>query len=449
MFGDILLHQYDKRHALRRKRLLTLVLLLIASAANALFAGPPRLLDDDDLQFQPAAFDEPAQLEPSRQISPRNKGENAARKAGVSAKKNTAPVSLWGTVIGLMLVFGMFLGARVWLTKHGPIGFRGLPTEAMELLGKRLIEPRVSVHLARCGPKILVLGVSPDGIRLLTEITDPVEVDLLAGACRRNDADKSSATFTGMFRQAEAVKSRPMREEGVMRISPPRRWMIVGVPPLGGKAPAKAGTPTHSPLPRSGGEGTSTKCIVLALRLILLPILVATLIGGEDIYAQTANRPVTKSRPPANRGAVRLANQDDEEVLVPPSPEPANNGLPLPPLGVNVDGMTSPQGLGATLKVLLLLTVLSLAPAILMMTTCFIRFVVVMSLLRQVLGTQQLPPNQVVVSLCLFLTVLVMAPVWNQAYQEGIQPYTSPAAGERRSMKRRRWPARWPPCGSS
>ncbi len=92
---------------------------------------------------------------------------------------------------------------------------------------------------------------------------------------------------------------------------------------------------------------------------------------------------------------------------------------------MNVEEMTSPEGLNSTLKLFLLLTVLSLAPSILIMTTCFIRFVIVFGLLRQALGTQQLPPNQVLTSLSLFLTFMVMAPIWEKAYEEGIVPYTN------------------------
>ena len=99
------------------------------------------------------------------------------------------------------------------------------------------------------------------------------------------------------------------------------------------------------------------------------------------------------------------------------------------PAGLDVEKMLSPGGLPSTLKIMLMLTVLSLAPSILIMTTSFIRFVIVLSLLRQALGTQQLPPNQVIVSLSLFLTFLIMAPVWKQSYHEGIRPYTSPEAG--------------------
>lgn len=86
---------------------------------------------------------------------------------------------------------------------------------------------------------------------------------------------------------------------------------------------------------------------------------------------------------------------------------------------------TSPEGLSATLQVMLMLTVLSLAPAVLMMTTCFVRIIVVLGLLRQALGTQQLPPSQVITTLALFITLLVMAPVWKEVYDTAIRPYTN------------------------
>ena len=90
---------------------------------------------------------------------------------------------------------------------------------------------------------------------------------------------------------------------------------------------------------------------------------------------------------------------------------------------------TSPQGLASTLQIMLLLTVVSLAPAILLMTTSFVRIIVVLGLLRQALGTQQLPPSQVITSIALFVTLLLMAPVWRQSYDEGIQPYTNNQIG--------------------
>lgn len=87
---------------------------------------------------------------------------------------------------------------------------------------------------------------------------------------------------------------------------------------------------------------------------------------------------------------------------------------------------TKPERLSSSLEVMLLLTILTLVPAILIMTTSFTRIVVVLALLRQAIGTQQLPPSQVITGLALFMTFCVMAPTWNQINQEAIQPYVNP-----------------------
>ncbi len=92
--------------------------------------------------------------------------------------------------------------------------------------------------------------------------------------------------------------------------------------------------------------------------------------------------------------------------------------------------MASPATVATSLKLLVAVTILGLVPSILMMTTCFVRFTVVLGLLRQALGTPQALPNQVLTGLGVFLTFLVMAPVWQRCYDDGIRPYTNPAAGE-------------------
>lgn len=91
-----------------------------------------------------------------------------------------------------------------------------------------------------------------------------------------------------------------------------------------------------------------------------------------------------------------------------------------PTLGINLG-----TGEGLTARVLqltALITILSLAPSILIMTTSFVRIIVVLSLLRTAIGLQQAPPNVVIVSLSLFLTAFVMQPVWDRAYENGIGP---------------------------
>lgn len=87
---------------------------------------------------------------------------------------------------------------------------------------------------------------------------------------------------------------------------------------------------------------------------------------------------------------------------------------------------TSPENMASSLQVMLLLTVLSLAPAVLLMTTCYVRIIVVLGLLRQAIGLQSLPPSQVMTSLALFMTMFVMTPVWTRVYDDAVKPYTDP-----------------------
>ena len=87
---------------------------------------------------------------------------------------------------------------------------------------------------------------------------------------------------------------------------------------------------------------------------------------------------------------------------------------------------TSPESLASSLQIMLLLTVLSLAPAVLLMTTCYVRIIVVLGLLRQAIGLQSLPPSQVMTSIALFMTLFVMTPVWTRVYDDAIAPYTDP-----------------------
>lgn len=95
----------------------------------------------------------------------------------------------------------------------------------------------------------------------------------------------------------------------------------------------------------------------------------------------------------------------------------------LPTLTFGIGEATEPGQVSTALQVLIALTILSVAPAILLMTTAFTRVVIVLSFVRQAMGTQQLPPNQIVIGLSLFLTLFIMAPVWTQINETALQPY--------------------------
>lgn len=88
------------------------------------------------------------------------------------------------------------------------------------------------------------------------------------------------------------------------------------------------------------------------------------------------------------------------------------------------------------IQLIALLTVLSLAPSILVMVTSFTRIVVVLSFLRSALGIQQTPPNQVLISLALFLTMFIMAPVFEKSYNEGILPLINEDITEKEALER-------------
>lgn len=116
--------------------------------------------------------------------------------------------------------------------------------------------------------------------------------------------------------------------------------------------------------------------------------------------------------------------------------------MSLPQLSLSLDGGQTSENIGISLQIVLLLTVLTLAPAILIMTTAFARIVVVLSLLRQALGTHQLPPNQIIIGLAMFLTFFVMAPVWQQIYSHALQPYMAGEINQEEGFQRALQPMR-------
>lgn len=113
-------------------------------------------------------------------------------------------------------------------------------------------------------------------------------------------------------------------------------------------------------------------------------------------------------------------------VLTLIAPELASAAQPFSLPNVNLTlsgGTTEPEKVSSLIQLVILLTILSLAPAILLMVTSFTRIVIVLSLIRHALGTQQMPPNQIIIGLSLFLTFFVMSPVINRVNTEALKPY--------------------------
>jgi flagellar biosynthetic protein FliP len=113
-----------------------------------------------------------------------------------------------------------------------------------------------------------------------------------------------------------------------------------------------------------------------------------------------------------------------------------------PSLTISLGDASAPEGVSGTLQVLALLTLLSVAPSLLLMATCFTRVVIVLAFLRQAIGVQHLPPNQVLVGLALFTTLFVMAPIGEQIRVDAYAPYAAREIPAEEAAKRAVVPVR-------
>ncbi|MDR1395689.1 MAG: flagellar type III secretion system pore protein FliP [Deltaproteobacteria bacterium] len=118
------------------------------------------------------------------------------------------------------------------------------------------------------------------------------------------------------------------------------------------------------------------------------------------------------------------------------------NLVPIPTISLSLDQADDPDRLATVINVLFLLTVLALAPSILVMMTSFVRIVVVFGFLRQAMGTQQTPPNQIIISLALFLTFYLMMPVWRDIETRAFKPFMSNEITQTEAISRALEPVR-------
>ena len=110
--------------------------------------------------------------------------------------------------------------------------------------------------------------------------------------------------------------------------------------------------------------------------------------------------------------------------------------LSIPKVDISISAPTEPSDLVSSLNVLIILTLLVLAPSLILVMTSFLRLIVVFSFLRQALGTQQMPPSQVMVSLAMILTFFIMQPVGEIAYKNGVKPYIEKKIGYEEAFER-------------
>ncbi len=119
-----------------------------------------------------------------------------------------------------------------------------------------------------------------------------------------------------------------------------------------------------------------------------------------------------------------------------------NQTIPLPTFRFGMDTAQTPQDVAFTLQLVFIFTVLALAPAILMVMTCFTRIIIVFHFLRTALGTNQMPPNQILIGMALLLTFYIMAPVFNQVNERAFAPYMEEKITFREAVKEAKEPIR-------
>jgi len=107
----------------------------------------------------------------------------------------------------------------------------------------------------------------------------------------------------------------------------------------------------------------------------------------------------------------------------------------VPNISMGLKSTDNPQEIVDSIKIVLMLTILTLAPAILILMTCFTRIIVIFSFLRQALGTQQMPPNQLLVGLSLFLTFFIMRPAFNEINSEALKPFLDGELKQERALE--------------
>ena len=119
---------------------------------------------------------------------------------------------------------------------------------------------------------------------------------------------------------------------------------------------------------------------------------------------------------------------------------PFAEAVSLPSIQLGMDDVEDPEKVSSALQILFLLTILTLAPSILILTTSFARIIIVLSFLRQAMGTQQTPPTQILIGLGLFLTLFVMGPTWNEINDKALQPFLNEEISQTDALKKAEMP---------
>ena len=195
------------------------------------------------------------------------------------------------------------------------------------------------------------------------------------------------------------------------------------------RAQSPASAPNSAPLPAANAP--------IPARAAVAP---AAMRGGAAVPVPAMNGGLPSSvTPPPGLAAVRAAvsgGTGTGSASGSASKEAHGAGDLLGPDPLRALTGGDPSRLATPLRILALLTVLTLVPSIVLLATCFPRIVIVLSFVRRALGTQELPPNQILIGLALFLTAMIMAPVWEEVHRDALVPYQAGTIGDEEALER-------------
>ena len=118
------------------------------------------------------------------------------------------------------------------------------------------------------------------------------------------------------------------------------------------------------------------------------------------------------------------------------------SSISIPKINIEIEGTSEPQQVNIAIQILALLTALSLAPSFFIMMTSFTRIIVIFSFLRHALSTQQMPPNQILIGLAIFLTIFIMTPTWMEVKNKALEPYLKGEITQQEALKKGMEPVR-------
>lgn len=369
-------------------------------AIFAAVAGPARAADPEPVDGRdperPATVDD--RIEPVALLATPESGaagtHSGAGPVGAGRLVQTSPalqprqvappggLADWRVLGAMAAAFAVLAALRFVNTRRD----RSLPPHVFEVLGTAPFAGPHTVRVVRFGPRTLLVAVSSGGCATLAELTDAEATACIAAACRGDAPRRPPAT----------TAARP---------TPPRD-------------PPPSPEPDHTDRP---GRRIATAMIGWVICLI-----------AANASAEPVTQTATSSLAPL---PAAVADGDEAAQAERPAAPSTEAGLLR---------LLTPRAVETLVPSALLVGVMSVVPAVLLMTTCFVRMSIVLMLLRQGLGTAQVPSNQILASLALFLSALVMWPVWTDAWRSGVEPYRQgmlePAeAFERGSLPIRRW----------